>query len=50
MSKGSNRRPLKVPQKQVDDNWDRIFKKEKPKFTNHVPTYERHPENKNEKK
>ena len=27
MGKGSNRRPIKVPQKQVDENWDKIFKK-----------------------
>ena len=29
--KGSGRRPQKVPQKQFDDNWDRIFNKKKPK-------------------
>ena len=32
MSKGSKQRPLQVPKKQFDDNWDRIFgsnKKEK---------------------
>jgi hypothetical protein len=27
--KGDSRRPVKVPQKQVDDNWDKIFGKKK---------------------
>ena len=29
MGKGSNRRPRKVPKKQYDENWDRIFDKKK---------------------
>jgi hypothetical protein len=29
MSKGSNRRPSQVPQKKVDENWERIFGKKK---------------------
>jgi len=29
MGKGSYRRPLKVPKKQYDENWDRIFGKKK---------------------
>jgi hypothetical protein len=29
--KGSKPRPLSVPQKQFDDNWDNIFKKPKKK-------------------
>ncbi len=29
MSKGSNQRPRKVPKKQYDKNWDRIFGKKK---------------------
>ncbi len=29
MSKGSKQRPLKVPRKQFDENWDRIFNKKK---------------------
>lgn len=36
MSKGSNQRPSKVPKKQYEENWDKIFgkkKNEKPKKT-----------------
>ena len=29
--KGDHRRPTQVPQKQVDENWDRIFKKKEDK-------------------
>ena len=29
MGKGSTQRPIKVPKKQYDENWDRIFKKKK---------------------
>jgi hypothetical protein len=29
MSKGSTRRKAQVPEKQIQDNWDRIFKKRK---------------------
>ena len=29
MSKGSNRRPSEVPDEQLEDNWNRIFAKEK---------------------
>lgn len=29
MGKGSNQRPRKVPTKQYDDNWDKIFGKKK---------------------
>lgn len=29
--KGSKPRPLSVPRKQFDDNWDRIFGKKQPK-------------------
>ena len=31
MSKGSTRRPIKVPKKQFDDNWEKIFKPKKKK-------------------
>ena len=30
MSKGSGRRPAKVPRKQFEDNWDKVFGKKKP--------------------
>jgi len=29
--KGSHRRPVQVPKKQVDENWDKIFGKKKKK-------------------
>ena len=29
MSKGSNRRPSQIPDKQLADNWERIFNKDK---------------------
>jgi len=31
MSKGSTQRPLGVPKKKFDENWDRIFGKNKKK-------------------
>ena len=31
MSKGDRRRPAQVPDKQVCDNWDKIWPKAKPK-------------------
>lgn len=31
--KGSKPRPISIPQKQFDDNWDAIFKKPKKKRT-----------------
>lgn len=31
MGKGSNRRPIKVPQKKFEENWERIFGKSKKK-------------------
>ena len=36
MGKGSKQRPLKVPQKDFDDNWDKVFgnkKRDKDKKT-----------------
>ena len=35
--KGSKPRPLSVPQKQFDDNWDAIFKKAKKKQAKEKP-------------
>ena len=32
--KGDKTRPLSVPKKQFDDNWDKIFKKKCPKCGN----------------
>jgi len=29
MGKGSKKRPLSVPKKKFDENWDKIFKKKK---------------------
>jgi hypothetical protein len=31
MSKGSKPRPIQIPPKQFEDNWDRIFRKKEKK-------------------
>jgi len=42
MGKGSGRRPLLISEKQVQDNWDKIFKKKtnSPDVSPHVYEYE----------